>query len=433
MGVRARKKVAGNCLFYEQGQIPARTGESAFYRKRVAGNMQHNGPVQTPQSPIDTLVCAVLRAESPSWPFQGETSGGDFLARARTHGVMPLLNAKGLDAGWPAEVRDALRQDAIQRAIWELRHQRILDEVLQTLARADVRPVLIKGTATAYSLYADPALRTRADTDMLIYPQQRAAAGAVLESLGFEQDVVVSGDLISYQCSFSGYFEDGTQHSLDVHWKINNSQLLSRLLTHEELHEHAQPLPSLCAAAIGAGAVHNLFITIFHRASHIHNPYRVDGVNHFGGDRLIWLHDVHLLAQAMDDRQWRAFIQLAERTEMASVCLDALHDARDALGTVIPDDVSKALVLGSRTTAPARYLAAGKLQQQWMDFKALDGSASRLHYLIELLFPAASYMRHKYPGSHAASLPWLYLRRAVGGARKALARRGASHQGSSAP
>ena len=36
------------------------------------------------------------------------------------------------------------------------------------LAAAGVEPVLIKGTALAYSLYPDAGLRTRADTDLII-------------------------------------------------------------------------------------------------------------------------------------------------------------------------------------------------------------------------------------------------------------------------
>jgi hypothetical protein len=57
-------------------------------------------------------------------------------------------------------------------------------EVLDAMAGARIRTVLLKGPATA-RLYHDPALRPAGDVDLLVEPGQSGAAAEVLESLGF--------------------------------------------------------------------------------------------------------------------------------------------------------------------------------------------------------------------------------------------------------
>jgi hypothetical protein len=57
-------------------------------------------------------------------------------------------------------------------------------EVLDAMAGARIRTVLLKGPATA-RLYHDPALRSAEDVDLLVEPSQAGTAAEVLESLGF--------------------------------------------------------------------------------------------------------------------------------------------------------------------------------------------------------------------------------------------------------
>src|SRR3954454_17312957 len=59
------------------------------------------------------------------------------------------------------------------------------DEVLDAMARAGVRALLLKGAAIATRLYEDPVLRPAGDIDLLVAPSQAGAAAQVLERLGF--------------------------------------------------------------------------------------------------------------------------------------------------------------------------------------------------------------------------------------------------------
>ena len=49
----------------------------------------------------------------------------------------------------------------------------------------------------------------------------------------------MAGDLVSYQASWTRVDEPFAMHHLDVHWRINNSQILANLLTYDELEARA--------------------------------------------------------------------------------------------------------------------------------------------------------------------------------------------------
>ena len=308
--------------------------------------------------------------------------------------------------------------------MWELRHRAVLPEVLASLAAAGIKPVIFKGTALAYTLYPEGTLRSRGDTDFIIPPQTQAQVAGILNKLGFERGTGMSGESVAYQASFTRTESAGDSHTLDVHWRINNSELLSQLFTHDELLRHAQPLPQLGPDAYAAGATHALLIACMHRATHKHNPYYVDGVAYYSGDRLIWLYDIHLLASTLTAAQWDEFVSLAERKGLCGVCLEGMERARQCFHTAYPEPVLAALARAGKHGKVAVYLEAGPLRQQWMDFSALPGVTRKLRFLAETVFPPAGYMRQKYPEAHPDWLPWLYLRRAAGGVLKRLRRVG---------
>ena len=385
--------------------------------------MSENGRVQSATALAESLVIAALRGPAPAWPKEAdEATTRQALRFASDNGVASLLHDKLAGSGWPANILHAVRHQAVHAAMWELSHQQALGSLLKALHEADVTPVLIKGTALAYSLYGNPALRTRGDTDLLIPLASHAQVHDLLLGEGYETQHAVEGEFISYQAAYVLRSRDGGEHTLDVHWKINNSELLSYLFTHAELLQDAQPLPALCAHAVGASPVHALLIACMHRSTHKQNPYYIDGEPHHDADRLIWLYDIHLLAAHLSPAEWVKFVQLALQKGLAAVCLEGMQHAAARFHTRYPPDVERALSQAT-SEAPFRYLAAGHFRQRWMDFLALGSAGRRLRFAREVFFPAPGYMRAKYQLARWRWLPWLYLRRAGGGLVKSLLRR----------
>lgn len=369
--------------------------------------------------PADDLICAALRGEKPAWPWTEDAAAiANLYSRADLHGVCALLHSQLASSDWPPTVVQELRSRAIQLAMWELRHQQLLAQTLLALAAIGVEPILIKGTALAYSLYANPALRTRSDTDLLIPIDAKDRVHDALTSLGFERSLGVSGEFVSYQASYTRRIDDGGSHTLDLHWKINNSELLSRLFTYEELRHDAEPLLQLCPHALGASRVHALLLACMHRSTHKQNPYYVNDEPHHEADRLIWLYDIHLLAGQLNAREWDEFVRLATQKGLRAVSLEGMQHAQSRFHTAYPDAILNALGAPGAPEPAARYLDGGKLRQQWMDFRALGSLSQQQRFVGELLFPSATYMRSRYPVRQFDWLPWLYLRRAADGVVK---------------
>lgn len=344
------------------------------------------------------------------------------------HGVRGLVyeqlrassgtHAAHLEARGLAGFEQACRETALRQTMWELRHAELLTRVLSHLDQAGVRPVLFKGTALAYSIYPKRALRPRGDTDFIVPADAVPALHAVLESLGFARELTVSGEHISYQASYTWTGDTSGDHSLDVHWRINNSEVLSRLFTYDELRARALPLTGLSPQALAACPVDALLIACMHRATHRQNPYYVDGVAYYGGDRLIWFYDIHLLLAAMSADEQLEFVRLAKVKGLSAVCLDAIECAQTYFFSQVAPTILAALRASAANETPARYLDGGPLRQKWMDFWALRDTGERLTYIKELLLPSEAYMRLKYVDSGQSSLAALYARRTLGGLKK---------------
>ena len=367
----------------------------------------------------EVLLCAALRGENPAWPVAGDADfSASFLERSAYHGVQALLHhllkpEQAVTLGWPQEVLAECHRQAIAGTMWELRHQALLKQVLELLAGMDIQPVLFKGTALAYSLYPGPALRSRGDTDLIVPLVDRVRVAEALEGLGCMRDAGVSGDFISYQASFTLTEVSGSNHSLDLHWRINNSQLLARLFTYEALRSRAQALPELSPHAFAASSVDALLLACMHRCGHKQSPYYVEDVAHYSGDRLIWLYDIHLLAQKLTQDEWHEFMGLATRKGLRAVCLEGLSLAQTCFSTPIASEVIEGLARPGQPEPIAQYMEGSSVRRLWLDVCAIDGWRGKLGFLTEHLFPPASYMHQKYRDAGSTWLPWLYLRRAT--------------------
>ena len=370
---------------------------------------------------VESGICAILRGEAKGWnPGTGITVPR-FLAAARYHDVLPLLDAalrRSEVVGLPAELREACRDARRAQAVFELAHRAEMIRVFDALAAAGATALVLKGTALAYNLYPNPALRPRGDTDLLIPEALRGTTDRVLDQLGYRQCEGGEGDLIHYESTWERADPSGLFHVLDIHWRINNSQVLSRLLEHDELAARAVALPALGPHARALSPVDALLFACIHRAGHAHAPVYVDGVPHHGIDRLIWLFDIHLLLPRLTAPELEAFVNRARERRMKAICRDALSRAQERFATVIPPgamDALAALDPDSRVEPSSRFLCGGRFRLMVDNAVAMRSWRERLAWLGQIAMPSAAHMRRKYPDAASAWLPLLYLRRATAG------------------
>lgn len=342
---------------------------------------------------------------------------------AGRHGVTALL-ALRLAGRARDSLPPTLRESLLAQAGWEAAHRRYLGEALAALADVGVEPVIFKGTALAYSIYPNPVLRARGDTDLLVPESDRDRVARVLQACGFEPPQDHSVARVHHQSTYSRKDAGGT-HDLDVHWRINDSAVLADLFTYEELRGAATSIPSLSPHALAAAPDHALLLACMHRGVHRNSPYYSNGEPMYGGNRLVWLYDMHLLCGSFEPAHWHRWIEGARAKGLLGACAESIDLARDCFGTRVPEDVGRALAQPTTGEPASGYLSAGPARQVWLDWRAVRGVRMKGRYLRELFVPSAEYMRAQHTDEAPRWLAWQYVRRAARGAWRRLRRPGA--------
>lgn len=328
------------------------------------------------------------------------------LARADEHGITPLLHWR-LRAvpGVPGALRDALRVRALQAAAIELARRAELVRVLALLHARGIEPVLLKGAALAHTLYPEPHLRPAVDVDLMVAPAQRRVVAALLRAEGYATTAFQGGELVNAQASYWRDLPAGVSMTFDVHWRIATSPLFAHVLSWEWLRGRAQPVTPLGPHALGPAPVDALLHGCLHRAGVV--------ARHPRGDRLIWLHDLHLLAERLDPAAWDEFLQQCERHRLCALCARALDGAVTAFGSPIPPRVRDVLA-GARGEPAEGLLAGHPLRLKWAELTSLPTWTERARYVRETALPAPDYVLERYREHRRWLLPALYVRRAFG-------------------
>ena len=349
---------------------------------------------------VKTWLAALIRGAEPD-PMPEEAT---LLSTARAEGVLALCHERLRQSPtweqYPVTLRAALTQHVRQEVAVEMLRAVELREVLAALARQSLSVLLLKGAALAYTLYSEPHLRSRCDTDLLLASREDAErAWGVLQTLGYQRPNAISGDLISHEfgCYKAGLGE--LPHALDVHWRLSNNMLFSERFTFAELAAAAVPIPALGPHAYSLGLVHVLLMACIHRVSHL-----PDG----SGNRLIWLYDIHQVAQCFTEEHWQQFTVLAEERGVCGPCLDGLNTSQVWFATVLPETVVCRLRVGASRERFDPHQARSRWRFAWLIFRALPSNAARLRWLGQNLFPKINYMRRKYGFDHPGWLPWFY-------------------------
>ena len=367
--------------------------------------------MKSPVVAADQFVAQTLCATAPAWP---STMDVEVVAeRIEYHGVSVLLVDNNLPgADWPKPLVERVRAGAMAGALWEMSHAHALAQLLKALNEAKIQPLMLKGSALAYTLYADPAARSRGDSDLLIPISEKARAFEVFNQLGYHGEET-PGEQISYQINFVRTLPGGHQHVIDLHWAISNSMVLAKTFSYSELMETSVSFNILGEPARRSSWVNSMLFACMHRATHEQSPYYVDGNVHHGGDRLIWLMDLHLLAQRFTPEDWNLLVEAAQKKGLPQTCLSSLQMAKATLQTDLPDALLTRLNEGERIGTADRYLRMGHRGRRWSNVVAQPNMFLSAKHVFQAIFPPESIVRNQYPNRSRDWLPLLYLRRLI--------------------
>jgi hypothetical protein len=319
-----------------------------------------------------------------------------------------------LNEEWPKRVREELAREARDAAALELARSREIRSVLARLADNGIRPILLKGTALAYSVYDTPGTRPRTDTDLLIRRDHEEAVRRIMADQGYRATLYSDGDVLFRQFEVRRLDEFGVDHAFDFHWRISTQSAFADMLTYDELAGGAEPIPSLGPHALAPAVLHALLLACIHPVMHHQNVAWP-----------LWIYDIHLLASRLSEHQFNEFGDLAVSRNAAAVCARGLTLARASFRTPVPERVIGRLasVVGEPS---AQYLrpSRGWRHEFVSNLRGFARWSDRLRLVREVLFPSPRYVLGAYGlevgAVSLALLPALYAHRGIHGAWKIL-------------
>ncbi len=357
---------------------------------------------------MEVLLAALVRGDQPQWPFTVTAAEQQFLEAAQRHGVVPLVAWQHRRCGslndWPAALKSAIVERARQHAIVEQLQRSELAAVVGELTTREVRSIVLKGAALAYTHYPHPCLRPREDFDLLVHESRKNDAVDVLRARGYTPLDMITGELVTAQQTFGRHAGRGVRYTCDLHWRVSNRVAFSRLLPWERLAADTRPIPALDACAEGLAPPHALLMACVHRVAH-----------HFDPPTLIWLYDIHLLAGSMSEEDAARFVALAMDSGLATICARGILGAKHRFLTSLPAALEKLAPAGQEPLAAFLHRRLRPFDVLMSDLRALPGYRARSRLLREHLFPSPVYVRALQPRLGSGPLPWLYARRIVRG------------------
>ncbi|MCI5149069.1 MAG: hypothetical protein D3916_06745, partial [Candidatus Electrothrix sp. MAN1_4] len=338
------------------------------------------------------LLRRVFLGETMHWPVnetaQEMFSEEIFFQDVVSQGMAPLLFRKlaGELAGepgttWPQSLVQRLRELAFQQSAVEMVAELDLRQLLATFADRGITPLLLKGTPLSYTLYPEPGLRPRCDTDLLILAQDREKTTSLMQESGYAPLHEAQVDYINTQMSYARNSAQGVRCCYDIHWQVSNcNRQFSQEFANGKIFEKAQDIPVLGENARTLNKVDALIFACFHRAGHFSHS----------GDRLIWLYDIHLLCQALTEQEGLIFSQRIKELQIISLCVDALKTTQSWFSTVCPESLQDILYeknTSANTQEDFAYLLGssrsdGIKQQALLELQGLPTWKKRVLYLL---------------------------------------------------
>jgi hypothetical protein len=339
---------------------------------------------------VNNFFCAVLRSESPEWTL-GNAPGTvqAFLDYSAEQGLQALVFEKMHTSPawqtWPLAIRESLGGARLAGVAVDLLRAHRVAQCLAVFEQHEIACLLTKGEALAHTLYPEPGLRPRVDSDIFIRLDQIDEVCGLFEQQGYEliPPIYKTHQFMAVKC-----FEDFIL-TFDVHWRILNSPRFARIIGFSEAFARAVPVPGI-KGGLTTCPVDTLLLACMHRS----------GSEWHDQQRLLWLYDIHLMVLRLDLEEWDEVISKAKHKGVQSIVRDSLNLAAESLASPVPDGITARLEPAANTGGFSNRFRKSYLALLADDWVALPDYRSRFRLLKELLFPSQSELEAEFGKKH---------------------------------
>lgn len=253
-----------------------------------------------------------------------------FLEDFKSCGLCPLLyfKVRSIDNsfGVPDEILSFLKNSFMSASINALRMENQVKQILAEFKRASIPALFLKGFAFGRYLYPDPAARPCGDIDLLILPQNVHRAEAILKELNYACHKEQFNKLKELEVENTFTPKAGNRFAIDLHWRLHGFFGVVDEISVARCFERAvevkspginfktlDPVDALIYAAVHSLVLHNQSFS------------------------LLWLYDIYLLANLLDDQGWERLKEESFKLKANLVVVNALELARQWFGLTLPE------------------------------------------------------------------------------------------------
>lgn len=284
-------------------------------------------------------------------------------------------------------------------------------------ALSSIDPIILKGWVMAYGYYPQAYLRPMGDLDILINEQDARIARRQLEAIGYKLQNSNFGSMANSQFVMSKRISDHTMLNIDIHTRLFNRPALQSLLGHSQLKAEAVRLDISQANPLAPGPVHGLVHSCLHLLAH-----------HYNSRKLIWLYDIKLIADRLDEKQQATLLRFSEEHRIAKMLHAALVSSNQAF-SLNNNRLIEALSCqckqqnGNDHPATSLLQTQNRLTMMFRDWQQLQNNRQRRQWIRQNLLPSKQFMKNHYQFRSNFLLGFFYVWRIVRGSVRLLFRK----------
>jgi hypothetical protein len=366
---------------------------------------------------LNEWFCGLLLDEPKAQPPVSEQEWQSWLKFVEWHGmsslIFTLLRSMEIHSQPPVEIYAALRQAYFANAARIMVRRSQLEILVKQLRIEKIEPVVLKGAAFGEMIYSDILQRPSADIDILVSKKEYEKARKIILQNGYdskrgertrEMDWICQEDFIPI-----GNDKD-RKHVVELHWGLSSHvQILNKIDT-PLLIRQAVKVEGLNHSMLVLHPVHALIHTCAHLL-----------YTHINELRLIWLYDIHLLAQSIERLgTWSETIEQSQQWQGRLALKYCLELANKWFETPFPEQIRDLNHKpASRQEMELFNLAIyqfkhgqreGWLRRHLFQLSHLKGR-DKFNYLRNRLFPSRREIEAGYPRLRFWPGPLIYLGR----------------------
>lgn len=245
--------------------------------------------------PDNQLICllSILKNEpSIKAPVLENKEWDYFISFLNRHFITPFiyqsLNKKPVESQPPTKILEQMRSEYLMSVSRSIKMEQVLCKLLDAANKSNVRIIVLKGQAIARTVYSNPALRSSADIDLLVYPENMAKIREILEKMGY-----TCLDK-QFDRHWGGYNEEvffgknNLNIPVETHWMLYPFYQLNRFIDVETLFQHSIKIESKYLTFETLDYIDSLIFTAMHMI-----------YKHNGDIQLNWIIDISLLGKKL--------------------------------------------------------------------------------------------------------------------------------------